>query len=260
MKSNYLSDPFFQVPRVNVNTSAGEVEFPIFYYDTSNLIAIFKGDSNGVNEILKDKGLTPAMRMGKSPLVFMSFYEYRHTSIGSYNEVGIAIPVLREGRKKPFSTVLELFQAVDKRQAGFYVVDLPVSTEAACAAGKEMWGFPKFVTNMPYQHDKKMFDCEIQDPTEGSIARLSGKLKLGMRTPALSAVFFSQLNGDLLRSSVNVRGHYTSHVAHGLKLKVGESQHVMAQHLRTLGLSDSRPLMVMSCLNFQSRLNLGVAV
>jgi hypothetical protein len=34
-------DPFFQVPQTVRATSEGEFDFPIFYFDASNLLAFF---------------------------------------------------------------------------------------------------------------------------------------------------------------------------------------------------------------------------
>jgi len=264
MKPDYKNDPFFQFPRVSRKTSKGKVDFPIYYYDVSNLIAVFKADVKCVESILKDSGMESALTIGGKPLVFMSFYEYRETSIGSYNEVGVAIPVLRkEGRKgvkAPINNFFDLMRAVDKRQVGFYVVDLPVTTEEANAAGRELWGYPKFVTDIPFKLGAHAFYSEVKDPESGSIARLSGKLNLGIKAPTLSAVTYSHLGGKTLRAAVNVRGNYKAYFAHNLKLSVGNSQHVMANNLRTLGLNNARPLAVLGSTDFQSRLNLGAEI
>ena len=264
MKPDYKNDPFFQFPRVNRKTSKGNVEFPIYYYDVSNLIAVFKADVQGVETILKDSGMESALTIGGKPLVFMSFYEYRNTSIGSYNEVGVAIPVLRKemgkGMKPPINNFVDLMRAVDKRQVGFYVVDLPVTTEEANAAGRELWGYPKFVTDIPFKLGASAFNSEVKDPQFGSIAHLRGKLNLGIKAPTLSAVTYSHLGSKTLRATVNVRGNYKAYFAHDLKLNVGSSQHVMANNLRTLGLNNARPLAVMGSTDFQSRLNLGAEI
>ena len=260
MKPDYQADPFFQYPRETRKTSQGDVDFPVHYYDVSNLIAVFRADPDGVESLLKSSGLKPALGLVGKPLVFLSFYEYRKTSIGSYNEVGVAIPVLPKGTRSSRSSLFDLLRAVDKSQLGFYVVDLPVTTEAANAAGREFWGYPKFVADIPFKLEGNAFSSEVKDPAGGRILQLSGKLNLGIKTSPLSAVTYSRLDGKTLRAVINVRGSNKTHLGHSLKLNLGDSQHRMAQNLRTLGLDNQRPLMVLSSPDFQSRLNLGAVI
>jgi len=86
-----------------------------------------------------------------------------------------------------------------------------------------------------HAHAKKPFS------KDGNIMRLSGKLNLGIKAPALSGATYSHLNDKILRSSVNARGDYKAYLAHQLQLTIGDSQHNMAENLRTLGLDNSRP-------------------
>jgi len=44
-----------------------------------------------VSAQLEGTGLIPALRVGKRPVVTVGLFEYRETSIGPYNEVGVAI-------------------------------------------------------------------------------------------------------------------------------------------------------------------------
>jgi len=260
MKLAYKGDPFFQFPRVSRKTSLGIVDFPIYYYDTSNVIAIFKADQLGVDKLLTNTGFKEAIFLNGSPLVFMSFYEYRHTSIGSYNEVGLAIPIIKNGVKQNYNSYLDLLRDVDKRQIGFYVTNLPVNTEEANAAGREFWGFPKFVTDIPFKLENKYFESEVKDPTGSSICKLGGDLKLGIKAPALSAITYSNLNGKTHRTAVNVRGDFKAYLAHKVRLRIGNSGHDMAENLRALKLNNSRPVCIMSSTTFQSRLNLGATI
>ena len=55
--------------------------------------------------------------------------EYRKTDIGPYNEVGLTVLALAPGDPIPAN----------------YVVDLPVTTAVANRAGREIWGYNKFV-------------------------------------------------------------------------------------------------------------------
>jgi len=260
LKQEYRRDPFFQIPRVFKQTALGEVALPICFLDTSNLISIFRADAKGVADLMEGTNLNSALSFRGKPLVFISFYEYRESTVGSYNEVGIAIPVVPEGVKEPKSGIRDLLRSTDESLIGWHIINLPVTTERANTAGKEIWGYPKFVTKISFKLGKSTFTSEVKDPQNGSIMSLSGKLNFGIKAPALSGVTYSHLNKKILRSSVNTRGDYKAYLAHQLQFTIGKSQHKMAVNLRILGLDNTRPIAVMSCHNFQSRLSDGAEI
>lgn len=255
MNQAYKNDPFFQFPLTSKTTAMGEVQLPMFFLDASNLIAAFRADAKGVDKLLEGTGLSSALSLTGKPLVFISLYEYRDSTVGPYNEVGIALPVIPEGAKRPKSEFRDLLRATDESVIGWHIVNLPVNTKEADAAGKEIWGYPKFVAEIPFRLNSRDFLCEVNEPNGGTVMRLGGKLNFGVKSVALSGVTYSHLNNKLLRSSVNARGDYKAYLAHQLKLTVGDSQHEMAKNLRALGLDNSRPVMALACQNFQSRLS-----
>lgn len=253
--------PFFQVPQTVRATSEGEFDFPIFYFDASNLLAFFLGDRDAAAAHLSGTGLQPALTIGNRALVALSHYEYRRTGIGAYNEVGLALPVLPEGAPQVRNPIHAFYGAVDERHLGLHVLDLPVTTALACTGGREVYGFPKFVTEIPFRLDRNGFETSVLDPDgQGNIFSLSGRLLPGVPVPPMSLVLYSHLQGEMLRSTVNVRGRMTLRPAHGLRLQVGESNHRMANNLRELGLEGARPVVVMDTHRFQSRLNAGVPI
>jgi len=128
----------------------GRVELPIPYYDTSNVLAYSLCDTKRVERALQSTGLKPAFSIANRTVIAISFDEYRKTTVGSYNEVGVAIPVMQGGTKAPFRGINELYSDIKNRELGFYVLSLPVTTELANAAGRELWGYPKFVTEISF--------------------------------------------------------------------------------------------------------------
>lgn len=247
-----MRDTFFEVPRTVHRTSAGLVDLPILYYDASNLIALFDADRGGAEALLAGTGLVPAMVHGNHAVVGLSFYEYRKTTVGVYNEVGTAIFAVKRGEPVRLGGLPDLLQEPRKRNVGAWVVDLPVTTEAANAAGRDLWGYPKFVTRIDFSLGKRGFDSTVYDPSDTPICALSGSLGLGLPVPALSLVTFTQMSGELVRTHVDVRAPTRLHVRSDLTLRLGNSEHPMAEHLRTLGLDGARPRAVVSTEHFQS--------
>jgi hypothetical protein len=201
------NDPFFQYPKTAVSTSEGNVTLPILYYENSNMIAIFRVDYNAAQAMVDPHHLTAIRFSGGKALVGIAFYEYRSTSINSYNEVGVAIAALPNGMIVPKFPLLSLFYNLDKVRTGLYIVDLPVTTAAACAAGKEIWGYPKFVTHISFALSGRNFSGSVANPDSGdSLLTISGKAGMGVTGPLLDLVLYSSHQGKILRTLVNTRG------------------------------------------------------
>lgn len=255
-----MRDTFFDVPRSVHRTATGLVDLPILYHDASNVIALFDADRGGAEALLAGTGLVPSMVYGNHAVIGLSFYEYRKTSVGVYNEVGTAIFAVPRGERVWLGGLPDLLIEPRRRHVGAWVVDLPVTTEAANAAGRDLWGYPKFVTRIDFRLQGRSFASTVFDPSGTPICALEGDLGLSLPVPALSLMTFTQLAGELVRTPVDVRAPTRLHPRSDLVLRLGESDHRMADHLRTLGLDGARPKAVVSTEHFQSKLWAGSRV
>lgn len=257
--------PFFQVPRTHVKTSEGMVELPILYYDTSALNAFFLVEQARVEAVLKGTGLSPSLTVGGKALVGLSCFEYRDTSVGVYNEVGLAIAVTPQGEKLALGGWRDLLSTLshpEERHVAFHIIDLPVTTAAANAAGREIWGYPKFITAIPFKLQGRDFDCQVMlsNNSDEAIMQLSGRMGASLPMAALSLTLLSLREQQLIRTTVNVRGASRLALAGSLRLRVPNQSHPMAQHLHALGLDGAAPVAVSWTHDFQSRLNAGVVI
>jgi hypothetical protein len=253
-----MSAGFFEVERSPVSTSLGPVDLPILYEDASNVVALFGAALPGAAALLEGTGLEPAMIVGGQAIVGLSFYEYRATSIGAYSEVATAIFAKRVGDQPALWGLADLWRDPRKRRVGTWVVDLPVTTELADVGGRELWGFPKFVTRIDFKLGGRDVECAVLAPSgEGLIERLAGTLGPSVRVPPLSLMTLTQLGGRLLRTPIDVRGATRAHLPGSVRLRVGEVRHRMADNLRTLGLDGSAPGLLLVTEHFQSILHAG---
>ncbi|MDE2402901.1 MAG: acetoacetate decarboxylase family protein [Burkholderiales bacterium] len=255
-------DVFFQYPLSRFGTSCGEIDLPILYYDCSVVMAIFLVDADKAAAAVRDVALTVVPIAGGKALVGVAFYEYRETAIGPYNEVGVAIVVAPKGQRLPRLPWWSLVGALDKNPLGFHIVDLPVTTDAACSAGREAWGYPKFVTPIAFASEGQRFRGVVTDPQDQSdLLTLEGRIGMGLPGPLLDLALYSRLNGQVLRTLVNTRGGAQLAMGGGLQLKVSaSSRHPMAERLRMLGLDGARPLCVSHSDRLQLRLNAGAPI
>lgn len=256
------ANPFFQVPRTCAVTSEGIVDLPIFYYDTTAVYAFFLADRTRIDRELAGTALASGLHVGAKSLVVLACYEYRDTSVGVYNEVGLAAAVSLEPSVSPLAGWRDLLRASpDERHNGLHVLDLPVTTPQANAAGREIWGFPKFVTTIPFNMQKREFFCAVDDPVgAGEIMRLEGKMGVSLPAQPVSLTLYTLLNRQMLRTHVNARGRSWMAAPGSVRLNVGNSEHAMAERLRRLGLDGAKPFALMWSTAFQSRLNAGCPV
>jgi len=251
---------FFNIPQETVSTSRGEVKLPIFYYDVSAALVFFWVDYEKAVTQTQETGLQACKFFNGRALSGLAFYEYRHSDIGSYNEVGLATAVYSEKEKKPPVYLANFLLPAQKRKLGFYIHHLPVSTETACAAGKEIWGFPKFTTELPFSLSNHSFEAAVLDPNGQNILSIQGALNMGLPLPGFDLLLFSEHKEKQLRTIVDVKSTFKTGFTSGLKLQTGQSTHPMAQTLRALGLHDVRPFVVQTTTQFQSRLHGGTAL
>lgn len=257
----WQKDPFFQYPLTQFESSEGVVDLPILYFKNANVMAMFEVDLSTANRLVNDQGLAAVPFSKDKALAVLAFYEYRETAISDYNEVGVAIACVPNGIEMPKLPLLALYKSVDKQQVGFNVIDLPVTTAAACAAGKEIWGYPKFVSSIDFSLSSERFHGAVIDPTTGDpMVELTGDFGIGVPAPQLDLILYSRKNGELLRTIVNTRGGGKACLPGSLRLNVSSSEHPMAQRLVQLGLRDSTPKAVFYSRGLQLRLNAGARI
>ncbi len=245
-----------------VPTSAGSIDFPILYSDTNGFFAFFSTNQDAAERKLAGTGLDTVhlpWPRSKKVLVGVAFFEYVDCTIGPYNEAAIAVPVAPRSRRDRgraqgsqrflLSTLLK--KPADRSQ-GMYILELPVSTPIACAGGREVYGYPKFVADIPVEFGTRRFAGEVIDPDTGElIVRLSGQdgRRVGARNVNLNT--YSNRDGDLIHTAIELEGKSRMGRGSGYTLEVGPSKHSMAETLRDFGLDGKNPSFVMRSDHYQ---------
>ncbi|WP_407524688.1 acetoacetate decarboxylase family protein [Lacibacter sp. MH-610] len=244
---------FFNEPQRDVSISAGVTKLPCFFKKVHYTVCLFAASNEALMNRLLGTGLVPALKWGRSYVVAIGLVQYEESDLGSYNEVIVAIPSLPEGMKKPFSSWLDLIGSLENRKVGQHIIQIPVTSEFSRAAGNELWGYPKIVA--PVEHDFKSasLHSKVVDPLSNElIMEVKGELGFGIPSIPLSLITYSFMNERLVRTKVKVSGMMKLRLNHGLRLRVGNSKHPMANDLRMLGLDGKKPFLVMDTDKFQS--------
>ena len=252
---NPRNDPFFDVPTTSVTTTEGEVHLPICYFDASHDMALFRVDAARAAAKCQDGPLEPVL-VSRRAAAILSFFKYRDTTLGPYHEVGLAVLVTPRGQGQTLRSFADLLQQTRSESLGSYVLDLPVSTQLAKAAGCEIWGYPKFVTRLPIELDADRFQAQVLDPDGRLIVELAGQRGhvLPEELPGMALVTYSMYGGQMLRTRVETRATYQTSGGGSLQVAVGNSPHRMARNLADLGLHGQTPKLWQTTEDFQSLL------
>lgn len=234
MTSGTRQDPDFfdRHLRETVATSCGPCELPIFYQEASLLAAIWRVDGKRAQPLVP-VDFEPWLVLGKA-LAMLCIFEYRQTSIGPYGEIGLALLVRKKGTKP--SLLRALGDLRKEEDQALYVVNLPVTTEEAHAAGVEIWGYPKYVRNI----ETRFTPDEVHAELAGEVSVTMGGGRT-LRTRGLPFVTYS-VNSEhrLLRTIIDVDHDVRWGGASTVDLKVlGDGP--TSRTIRALGLEGTKP-------------------
>jgi hypothetical protein len=253
---------FFDVPHTTVLTTRGEVDLPMLFYDVSVRQLNFFIDYHRALPLFKGTGLVPCRTFFGKAIASLIFYRYKDVSIGPYDEVTITIVARPESFPAPRSVLANLLRRDGRKwTAGAYVLEMPVTIPEARAAGREIWGYPKFETEIPFRLQGREFSYAVLDPENGEpLLKVRGREGPGIRMRAFDLVTFSNHDGRILKTVIDVDAVYRNGLCRGLELEAGAGSHRLAANVRALGLDRTRPFALQSTDEFRSRLNPGTPV
>ena len=204
-----------------------DVALPVEVRSASASMATWLVPAARVTGLIRDSGLVPYGPIPGRALVSVGLITYVDSDLGSYNEFALAAVVKRDG------VVATLIH------------QLPVDQEFTLAAGREIWGFPKFLTTSTIETGPSGTTGTL-DTTDGQrILALSLKRGL-MPVPSREVELdtYSFMDGVLRRTPFTMRSQDTKARPGGATLTLGHG-HLMADELRSLGLDRTRALSVM---------------
>lgn len=196
------------------------VTIPVEVRRARSWFASFAVPAARVAEILAPTALRPATLPGGRAMLSLAFVRYEDGDLDRYHEIAVAFlvadPADPRGRKK-----------------GAYIHRLPVDQEFTCAAGREIWGFPKFVTPIEIAEELRAdrATLTVDGAPVLTITQRRG-LPAPMRSTAVDA--FSFRDGVLRRTRWELRGSGSRMRPGGVRVTLGSGE--IAAELRSLGL------------------------
>ncbi len=221
-----------------------ECPLPIRYFDVQCLVATFLTELDSAAELLRGTGLQAVPQEDGKGVVVLYFIEYRNTDIGPYNEVGLTVVAGVPGDPIPAN----------------YVVNLPVTSAVANRAGREIWGYNKFVAAIDVRSDGKKFSTILRDTENVVVGALEGSRGASTPTPPADILTFTVLNGRVTKTVIRVLTPFHTSSGESFVFKVGPSTHPMTNNLRTAALDGARPVLVQYADPLQALLFPGRAI
>jgi hypothetical protein len=205
------------------------VTLPVEVRDATSMSAMFLVRAPAVRRLIPDSRLhVPELFPGRT-LCIVAAIEYRDNDLGQYNEVSVAFFVTHAGRRPlPFLGLLAGFR---RGTLGAYIHRLPVTTSFSRDAGRDIWGFPKFVADIAFRDEGHRRICTL---TAGGTHVLTFTAARGgrRRMPPMPQDAWAWRDGVLRRTPSAMGGEGVGVRLGGATLALGE--HPIAAELRGL--------------------------
>jgi hypothetical protein len=196
--------------------------------------ALFSADWRALRRVVPDE-LTPIRvgpRTGSAVVAGVSYSQAG--DFDPYDELAVIVPVARR-------TVAGV--PIPDSGLGGYVAALPVTTEASCRMGREIWGYPKTVADVDVRRESRANETDewrvdVHEDGEHTLS-LSVRETRRRATREVSLDSYTVKEGRLWRTAVDVLGPVGLGVGGGhVSLDLGTGR--LAADVRRLGLR--RPL------------------
>ncbi len=212
-------------------------------------------DEDAAQRIVESTGLQVTGPLPHKALMALAVCRYLDTDLDPYHEVAVSF-VVRPHDAPPITSATDRIREFARGAIGVYIHQLPVDQEFTCTAGRDIWGFPKFMTTIDIDEPSSARASGAAG-TRGSatIVRLvdDGTHVLSMaigtgserlRLPSSAPPTYSYQDGVLRRTTWTIEQQRVSGRFGGTTLTLGD--HPIADELRTLGLP-KRALFTSAC-------------
>lgn len=233
-----------------VELGVAEIALPIRYWRTDCFMALFTADLGAVVDLLPSSRLHPVRVTRTKAVVAVGVFNYLETSVGPYGEIAVS-PLCTLDREAP--PVLPLATGYLRGLSAF-VAHLPVTTRIAREAGRQVWGYPKFVADMDFDLRPEAQRVEMfEDGQEILSLDVRRRGRVALESAPLTTY---TAHGDrLIRTRIAMRGHVATAIGSSNgELLLGD--HPVGREIAALGIGTG-PLLTRTYLSHSAILPVG---
>jgi hypothetical protein len=240
------SGPAASGPAASVTVAGQQVAVPVEVRSAKMVGGTFTVPATAAQRLIDYSGLTVQRIAGTLGICMLSGVQYTDNDLGPYNEIALAIVVqppdtgADDGRG-------EVGGGGSGRGGGglasgdvtTLIHRLPVNQEFTCAAGRDIWGFPKWVADIEYRQRPRRTDVTMIDEGEHAVT-LSVEHRFAVPLPGreMAMTCYAWREGVLRRTSWTMRMAQMRMRPGGVSVAVGERT-LLAEDLRALGFPKS---------------------
>jgi hypothetical protein len=211
------------------------IELPILYYRDDFFALYFTADMEKVIEMMPSANLHPVMMPNGKAILGVGAFNYMETTIGSYGEIPMVIPVVYGRKTSPYTGWLPALMESWFPGFGLLVMHLPVTGVLARDGGRQGWGYTKFIADMHFKIHSNYLECRMHDKDRHILDLRVSRRGLLMRETR-PIVTYSVMDNNLIKTIIPQQGIKRVAIhARGSFLKLGD--HPVAEDLKALGLS-----------------------
>lgn len=203
----------------HVEVLGRRLALPVEVRAARSAAATFLVRHDAARRLMGGTGVAPKRLPGGRALCIIAAVQYIDNDLGPYNEVAFSIAV----------------GATGGAPAGAYIHELPVDGDFTCAAGREIWGFPKWLADIDLDLDDRRAHCRLAQDGELILDLTIARRPLPLPSRPLEMSAYASLDGVTRRTPFSSRTTAVRGGPLGATLRVGD-RHPMALDLRSLGL------------------------
>jgi hypothetical protein len=141
-----------------VKVEGREVTLPVEVRDASAATVIWEVDAAAVRALLPTDDVEVVQTEPGRAQFAVALVDYRDNDLGAYLEIGF----------------IAFVRPTSGGEDGTFILRLPVDGEFTCAAGREVWGFPKTVEDIAFDYAVDHLTATLQ---------VDGELVMRLRVP-----------------------------------------------------------------------------
>jgi len=214
-----------------------ELTYPIEVRAARQASATWMVDGDAAQAIVDPSGLRVTRNRKGLATCSIAAVDYIDNDLGTYHELALAFVVQPHDATTP--------QRPSPMKPITYIHQLPVDQAFTCAAGRQLWGFPKWVTEVTYDEDADGTHAALIEDGQ-LVARLHvAKGWIPIPSRPLDMTCYTSMDGVLRRTPWTTVSHGAKLRKGGATIEVGDG-HPLATELRTLGVAHRKPLLSMT--------------